>query len=253
MKILLAEDNAVNGKLATTLLEKRGHTVVVTENGREALDALERGTVDLVLMDVQMPVMDGLEAIRAIRAKEQSSGGHLPIIALTAHAMKGDRERCIAAGADDYVTKPIRVAELLAAMKGVTVGTAGPSLVAPPTIAAAASTRLDMAAALERVEGDRDLLEELVRIFADECPGNLKEIRLALSGRDAHALRLLAHTVKGAAMNLGALKVSEAALALENQARAGDLENAAPLAENLAKEIELLMPEMESLCRKVTH
>jgi HPt (histidine-containing phosphotransfer) domain-containing protein len=110
-----------------------------------------------------------------------------------------------------------------------------------------------MAAALERVEGDRDLLEELVRIFADECPGNLKEIRLALSGRDAHALRLLAHTVKGAAMNLGALKVSEAALALENQARAGDLENAAPLAENLAKEIELLMPEMESLCRKVTH
>ena len=116
MKVLLAEDNAINRKLATRLLEKHGHAVVVTENGREALDALERETADAVLMDVQMPVMDGLEAIRAIRAKEEGSGAHLPIIVLTAHAMKGDREKCFEAGADDYLTKPIRTSELLAAL-----------------------------------------------------------------------------------------------------------------------------------------
>ncbi len=120
MKILLAEDNAVNRKLATALLQKRGHQVVATENGREALNALERENFDLVLMDIQMPVLDGLDAIHAIRAKEQSSGSHLPIIALTAHAMKGDRERCLAAGADEYVTKPIRTPDLLAAIDRAT-------------------------------------------------------------------------------------------------------------------------------------
>jgi two-component system sensor histidine kinase/response regulator len=253
LKILLAEDNAVNRKLATALLRPRGHTVIASENGREALEALERESVDLVLMDVQMPVMDGLEAMRAIRTKELSTGAHLPIIALTAHAMKGDRERCLAAGADDYVTKPIRIAELLAAMSGVTSGAAAPRLVAPPSFATADSSRLDMAAALERVEGDRDLLEELARLFADQCLSDMKEIRLAITTGDAHALLRLTHSTRGAAMNLGALKVAEAALTLEDRARAGDLGNADPLVENLAKEIELLLPELESLCLKVTH
>ena len=117
MRVLLAEDNAINRKLATRLLEKHGYTVIETENGRAALDALERERVDLVLMDVQMPVMDGFEAIRIIRTSEQGTDGHLPIIALTAHAMKGDRERCLAAGADDYLTKPIRTAALLDALE----------------------------------------------------------------------------------------------------------------------------------------
>ncbi|HEX4075329.1 MAG TPA: response regulator, partial [Candidatus Acidoferrales bacterium] len=117
LRVLLAEDNAVNQKLAVTLLQKRGHTVIPTGNGAEALAALERGNIDLVLMDVQMPVMDGFEAIRSIRATEQVSGAHIPIIALTAHAMKGDREKCIAVGADDYVSKPIRTSDLLAAIE----------------------------------------------------------------------------------------------------------------------------------------
>ncbi len=253
LKVLLAEDNAVNRKLATTLLEKRGHTVVVTVNGRQALEALQRDRPDLVLMDVQMPVMDGIEAMRAIRTNEQSTGGHLPIIALTAHAMKGDRERCIAAGADDYVTKPIRVAELLAVMNRVTTGSAGPNLVAPPTAAAADSNRLDAAGALERVQGDRDLLEELVHLFTDECPGNMKEIRQAADTGNADVLLRVTHAVKGAAMNLGALKVSEAAGKLEDMVRAGDLAHVSSLVENLAKEIEFLLPELESLCRKVAN
>ena len=112
LRVLLAEDNAVNQRLAVRLLEKRGHRVTVAGNGREALEALEKESFDLVFMDVQMPEMDGLEATAAIREKEKTSGGHQPIIALTAHAMKGDREKCLAGGMDGYLAKPIRPQEL---------------------------------------------------------------------------------------------------------------------------------------------
>jgi CheY-like chemotaxis protein len=112
LRILLAEDNAVNQRLASRLMEKRGHSVVVAGNGREALEALEKESFDLVFMDVQMPVMDGFEATAAIRKKEGAVGNRVPIVALTAHAMKGDREKCLAVGMDGYLTKPIRPQEL---------------------------------------------------------------------------------------------------------------------------------------------
>ncbi len=112
LRILLAEDNAVNQVLAVRLLEKRGHSVTVAGNGKEVLTALEKDTFDLVLMDVQMPEMDGFEATAAIREKEKASGHHLPVIAMTAHAMTGDRDRCLEAGMDDYITKPIQSLEL---------------------------------------------------------------------------------------------------------------------------------------------
>jgi signal transduction histidine kinase/DNA-binding response OmpR family regulator len=117
LHVLLAEDNVVNQRLAVRLLEKRGHTVVVANNGREALAALEREPFDLVLMDVQMPEMDGFEATAAIRARERATGAHIPIVAMTAHAMRGDEERCLAAGMDDYIAKPIQVAEFQAALE----------------------------------------------------------------------------------------------------------------------------------------
>jgi CheY-like chemotaxis protein len=112
LRVLLAEDNPVNQRLATRLLEKRGHRVAVAVNGREVLEALEKESFDLVLMDVQMPELDGLEATAAIREREKGSGVHQAVIALTAHAMKGDRERCMAAGMDGYLSKPIRPQEL---------------------------------------------------------------------------------------------------------------------------------------------
>jgi two-component system sensor histidine kinase/response regulator len=112
LRVLLAEDNPVNQRLATRLLEKRGHRVAVVVNGREVLEALEKESFDLVLMDVQMPELDGLEATAAIREREKGSGIHQAVIALTAHAMKGDRERCMAAGMDGYLSKPIRPQEL---------------------------------------------------------------------------------------------------------------------------------------------
>jgi two-component system sensor histidine kinase/response regulator len=125
LRVLLAEDNPVNQRLATRLLEKRGHRDVVASNGRQALEALERASFDLVLMDVQMPEMDGFEATAAIREKEKANGQHLPVIAVTAHAMKGDRERCLAAGMDGYLAKPIRQQELDDLLQSYTVHQAG--------------------------------------------------------------------------------------------------------------------------------
>jgi PAS domain S-box-containing protein len=251
LKILLAEDNAVNRRLATALLEKRGHTVIAAENGRIALDLLGQQTVDLVLMDVQMPVMDGLEAIGAIRAKEQINGPRLPIIALTAHAMKGDRERCIDAGADEYMTKPIRTNELFAAIDRISAGSANRVPPAPTTQVAAASRVLDTAALLERVEGDRDLLEELVQLFTQECPANMAAIRQAQDDRDVPLLERLAHTLKGASANLGAQRVFASASELEAHARAEDWDHTGVAIENLQRELSRLLPELDSLCRKV--
>ncbi|MFN3331115.1 MAG: response regulator, partial [Caldilinea sp.] len=114
LHILLAEDNVINQKVAVRLLEKHGFRVTVVANGMEALDALSRETCDLVLMDIQMPLMDGLEAVQHLRQREQTSGGHIPVIAMTAHAMQGDRERCLEAGMDGYVSKPFKVDILLA-------------------------------------------------------------------------------------------------------------------------------------------
>jgi two-component system sensor histidine kinase/response regulator len=127
LRVLLAEDNAVNQMLAVRLLEKRGYTVTVAVNGREALAAFENESFDVILMDIQMPEMDGFEATAAIRLKEKSTGGHIPIIAMTAHSLVGDQERCLAAGMDGYVSKPIRTHQLFAVIEGVKEFEANPS------------------------------------------------------------------------------------------------------------------------------
>jgi CheY-like chemotaxis protein/HPt (histidine-containing phosphotransfer) domain-containing protein len=208
---------------------------VLAENGREALDALSRETVDLVLMDLQMPAMDGLEAIAAVRKKEMGTGVHLPIVALTAHAMKGDRERCLAAGADDYLTKPIHTPALFATLerirtakiaKGSAPTTAPTTATAAPTATNATTSSLDMVGALQRVEGDSELLEEIARIFVDECAKIIAEIRGALDAPDARLLEQSAHRLKGSSSNLGAKSLAQSASELELMARAGDLRSA---------------------------
>src|SRR5215831_15639595 len=260
-KILLAEDNPVNRKLAKTLLEKHGHTVLIAENGREALDVLARETVDLVLMDVQMPLLDGLDATRTVRESEKKTGGHLHIIALTAHAMKGDRERCLEAGADDYLTKPIQTPALLAALDRAQTRVPAVAPTAPATAAAPApkspeapmtkqESALDLAMALERVEGDRELLEELAQMFAEESERNIAEIHAAFNAGDVKVLERLAHTVKGSASNIGAMSVAQAALALEEKARAEDLSSGAVLIAAVEAELGRLRPELDALVKK---
>ena len=251
MKVLLAEDNAVNRTLATRLLQKHGHTVVVVENGRQAVEALERETVDLVLMDVQMPEMDGLEATAAIREKEKKTGAHLPIIALTAHAMKGDREKCLAAGTDDYLTKPIRTADLFAAVERLRNTKADAAPEAPTIANAPGANAFDIDAALRHVEGDRDLLDEIVRIFAEQCPRTIYEIQNALRAADLSLLERAAQSLRGSASNLCAAGVTQAAAELEESARSGDASRSREQFESLESEVGKLLHELEAFSRKV--
>jgi two-component system sensor histidine kinase/response regulator len=224
-RILLAEDNAVNQKLAVRLLEKQGHAVIVAGTGKEALDLLERQAFDVVLMDVQMPEMDGLEATARIRAREQDTGRHVPIVAMTAHAMKGDRERCLDAGMDDYVSKPVQGRELFEALTRV--------LPSRP----AALAVLDTDTAWQRVGGDRELMQELAQTFLDDCPKMLARVRAAVAAGDGPALRGAAHGLKGAVGVFGATAAVTAALRLETMGRDGALEEAADVCAALEAEL----------------
>lgn len=237
----------MNQLVARRLLEKRGHTVAVSANGRKALEALEKESYDLILMDVQMPEMDGLEATQAIRAKEKATGGHIPIVAMTAHAMKGDEERCLAAGMDSYLTKPIRTQELASVLDqiGVRKDRSEAILVLPAEKPMA--NAIDLAAALERLDGDRGLFDELTQLFKEDCPRMLEGLRGAIASHDAKGLEHLAHTLMGSSANLGALAVSQAAGEIERLSRTGSVENTGDQFKVLQYEIERLFSELAVL------
>jgi CheY-like chemotaxis protein len=244
LRVLLAEDNLFNQKLVIRLLEKQGHWVVVANNGREAVAALEREPFDLVLMDVQMPEMGGLEATALIREREKQTGGHVPIIALTAYAMKGDRERCLEAGMDAYLAKPVRAQELFDTIARLVGGGRGPE---PRRPAAPPGQVLDWAAALEHVGGDEGLLRELMKMFLQESPHWLAELRRAAADHDTDRLRRLAHNLKGAALHFGGEAAYQAALRLEVRARHDDPASAAEAAAALVEEIERLRSALATL------
>ncbi len=219
--ILVAEDSLVNQTLAVRLLERQGHTAVVASNGSEALAALEKQPFDVVLMDVQMPGMDGFEATEAIRVQEQATGAHIPIIAMTAHVMQGDRERCLEAGMDDYVSKPIHSEELFQTIARLVPNVTN---VAPqPPAEQPIATLFDQDAALRCVDGDRELLRELVELFRQGCAQLLEAMREAVVKQDALRLRHAAHTLKGEVGNFGASEAVAAALRLEMMGRDADL------------------------------
>jgi len=247
LRILLAEDSLVNQKLAVSLLKKWGHTVAVANNGREALAAARSEDFDLILMDVQMPEMDGLEATAAIRAGERHTRAHVPIIAMTAHAMKGDRERCLKSGMDDYVAKPIRARQLFETIEAV-LDTLGESDTrSGPT--ATGEDVVDWTEALNTVRGDGHLLRELAEVFLEESPGLMKAIREAVEAEDAAALRRSAHTLKGSVYYFGLSRARELALALEKMAQDGNLEKAEETLVALEGEMERLAPVLQSYAR----
>jgi len=214
LQVLVAEDNAVNEVLIVRVLEKLGHTPVVAHTGKEALALASSRKFDLVFMDVQMPEMDGLTATAAIREAEKAGGPRLPIFAMTAHAMKGDRERCLEAGMDGYIAKPLRLSDIEQTLAGVANGSsASPCVVAahPP----AANRAWNKAEALARIDGDEDLLAELCQIFLQESPKLLEKLRRAVTDGDFETVMKTAHSLKGESSYLGAARAAQAARQLE--------------------------------------
>jgi PAS domain S-box-containing protein len=251
LRVLLAEDNPVNQEVALRLLERRGHSVIVAENGRQALTAIERHKFDLVLMDVQMPEMGGLEATQLIREKERSTGEHLPILAMTAHAMQGDRERCIAAGMDGYLAKPIDPKSFLQTVEGISQ-----RATQSETTTKEASLRdtsgdgrraLDAKALLEWFSGNRKLLRSIVKTFRDDCPRMMARIRSALAANDANLLADGAHALKGSVGNFGPTAALDTTREMEKIARQGKLDGAWELYATLEDEIALLLPALHAI------
>ena len=248
LRVLLAEDGLVNQRVAVGFLEMRGHCVTLAGNGREAVDLLVHEHFDVVLMDVQMPEMDGLEATRVIRETEAADGSHIPIFAMTASAMKGDRERCLAAGMDGYISKPIRPDELFAAIE--TVGQAGPACAMSH---AESSPPLDLhepivdwTAALRAVDGSRDLLRQVIEASLEEAPRLFDQLQRGIAARDARTVQRSAHTIKGIVRTLESPEVCRLAERLERMGRQDQLEAANDVAERLKVQLDRLSRELEN-------
>ena len=242
LRVLLAEDNPVNQRVAVGLLGKRGHTVVVAKNGREAIDALEHESFDVVLMDMQMPEVGGFEATGAIRAREREKGGHVRIVAMTAHAMQGDREECLAAGMDEYLAKPAESRALFAVIENDSS-----QVTVPPVPVMPALSFFDLAGLERSMDGDQRLVREMLAIFLDDCPLQMAAIKAAVDARDASRIRATAHALKGSAGYLRATPVFEAARKLEAIGREGVLATADTLHQRLVAEIARLVEELRKV------
>jgi CheY-like chemotaxis protein/HPt (histidine-containing phosphotransfer) domain-containing protein len=245
LRILLVEDTVANQRLTTAILEKHGHAVQIANNGLEALEALAQDAFDVVLMDLQMPEMDGITATGRIREGERGSGKHMPIIAMTAHAMKGDEIRVLEAGMDSYISKPFRIAELLDAISKA-VSTA----VAPTEDAQSGpgsdGSDLERQAALDQVEGDEELLVELVKYILESAPEFLVEIRSALEAGDVPRAKDRAHALKGVLGVLGPNKTIETAVEFESRAADGDRDEITMAYDLLEREVEEFRERLSS-------
>lgn len=252
LRILLAEDSMVNQKLALRLLENWGHTVTVAHNGNEALQLIRRHNFELALMDVQMPEVDGLEVTERIRAAEVGRSEHLPIIAMTAHAMKGDRERCLEAGMDAYVSKPIRPAELFSAIENVSShvnraasdGAANASAGPDATISGHDDGQIDRAALLKTMGGSQELVRELCGVCQQECSQLRQQMESAMIARDARAVARAAHSLKGAVGTFEAAAVYDAAQRLEAIARGGSCDGLEAALAELDRELARFTGEL---------
>jgi CheY-like chemotaxis protein/HPt (histidine-containing phosphotransfer) domain-containing protein len=243
LKLLLAEDSLANQQLAVGLLSRWGHSLDVVDNGREAVSAIQNGQFDAVLMDVQMPELDGLQATRAIREWEVTRGTRIPIIAMTAHAMKGDRERCLDSGMDAYVSKPIRphdIAEALARFFPTQDGVA-PAPVAASAASSAApaeseATAVNWQLALIATQGDHGLLREVAEVCAAELPMLRRNLAEAVERGETAEVMRLAHTIKGNLRTFGGCGIRYAEQ-LEQAGKRGDLQSASGLLQALGDDV----------------
>ena len=236
-KILLAEDGKANQMMAVGLLTKWGHQVTIAEDGEAAIERWRDGTFDLILMDVQMPVLDGLEATQRIRELEQNTDQHIPIVAMTARAMTGDRERCLKAGMDDYVSKPVRKAGTICALSGLRP----PSAEQPAVDVDATVPVVDWEVSLEMLGGDRDLLRNVVDTMLVEMPALQRQLEDAIKEQDVAMTQRVAHTIKGEASAIAAHRTQRAAAVIEEFAANNDLESATRQMPCLGEAINKLM------------
>ena len=242
LSILVAEDNLVNQKLAMRMLEKLGHDVVLARDGEEAVRLSGQQRFDLVLMDVQMPNMDGMAATAAIREREAAEGGHLPIVALTAHALKGDLERCLEAGMDAYLSKPLRIKELTSTLESFSSPAAERE--------APAQAQSDWQKALLRLGGDEDLLFELAELFLDTAPDRLASLSAAVAERNPMAIQLHAHSLKSTIAIFSDIAGFEAALRLETSGRRALLDEVDAEFKELQTEFKHLFVRMQDKVRQ---
>jgi CheY-like chemotaxis protein/HPt (histidine-containing phosphotransfer) domain-containing protein len=282
LRILLAEDNPINQKLAVVLLQKAGYSVDAVENGKQALEKVQSNSYNVVLMDVQMPELDGFEATHQIREWEQETGHHIPIIAMTAHAMQGDRERCLEEGMDDYVSKPLEPKVLFSALDrwiqadqetvedevqdysspadvfsadlddglfGEEGSDVLPASDTPPqdssSVSYADRSPVNFDSALVHFDGDRDFMMEMFKEYKEHLPARLQEIQAALEGKDASRLGRIAHNLKGVSLNFSADAVADLALKLEEMGKREDLTGASALVAQLDAEARRLQEYLD--------
>jgi PAS domain S-box-containing protein len=250
--LLIAEDNAINQKVAVKILESLGYRVDVAANGLEALQALSRVSYAAILMDCHMPEMDGYEATREIRRHEQGTSRHTPIIALTASAMKSDREEALGAGMDDYITKPVKREVLEEALERWTARDDEASSEDVPAQAGSAAPADILGESVDRAVleglrdlGDEEMLRELVEMFLDDGQSSLATLRKALEEGDAQSVERVAHTLKGSSGSMGAVRMATLCAELEDVGAFGDLSRAPELLEHLEAEFERVRPVLE--------
>ena len=239
LRILLAEDNVVNQTLALRLLGKLGHQADVANNGKEALELHARNRYDLVLMDVQMPIMGGFDATAQIRQREAAGATHTPIVAMTAHAMKGDRERCLAAGMDGYLSKPVHAPDLVEVLIQHT-GRGDPAPPPPSEPTSISGPVFERQKVLFNLGGDEELLEQLIGMFIEDEPRLFADIEAAVVEGDAEALHNAAHALKGAVSNFCAGRAQTGAAQLERIGREKRMADAPQALEALRAELAAL-------------
>jgi signal transduction histidine kinase/CheY-like chemotaxis protein/HPt (histidine-containing phosphotransfer) domain-containing protein len=244
LRVLVAEDNPFNQAVMEDLLPRRGHTLRVAGDGRAALRALEQDHFDVMLLDIHMPELDGFQVVGAIREREQGTGRHLPVIALTARSADGERARCLQAGMDDYLAKPVRAAELFAAIDRVVSGEAVPRPV--ESDAGVPSGLLDPAALLAACDGDAELLRKMCRHFQTFMPDRLAEVSEALRDRDIPRLREAAHKLGGMVSSFSAT-AAEAAALLGRLGSEGKIEEAIQTHSRLTEIVDWLISVLDTL------
>jgi CheY-like chemotaxis protein len=246
--VLLVEDNAVNQKLGIRLLEKMGHQVTLAVNGQEAVDAFRSHQFDLIVMDIQMPVLSGIDATRAIRDLEKTGNRRTPIIAMTAHAMAGDADKFLDAGMDGYVSKPVQIEILAAEIDRLTHAKVNPEVVQmkESNRVSESSKSVNLDELLARVDNDRELLCDLLSIFKQDFPTLLHSLQTAVAGTDVSQASTISHTLKGMLANLAVTKAAAAAAQIERLARAGDVASLPNALAAFEKEVQGVLPEMET-------